>query len=100
MEPMRKRNVDKYAPFSADFAAAHVVHRLLIWSCFGREHPETIAALHGLARRIARRLGFANHLPVLAHIRAAIGVALARWGARMVHACLRDPGPRAPTMWR
>ena len=99
-ESMRKRRVEKYAPFSADFATAHVVYWPLIWSCFGREHPDTVAALHSLARRIARRIarrrGFADHLPVLTRIRAAIGVALARRGAgisSMRASATLGPGP-------
>ena len=51
--------------------------------------------LMAIARRAARRRGLADFRPLLARARAAIGVALARRTARMVHACLRRPG-----LWR
>ena len=46
-----------------------------------------------LCRRAARRQGLADHLPLLARVRAAVGIALARRNARTVHACLRQPAP-------
>ena len=98
-ESMRKRKHAKYAPFAQDLAAAGVVYRPLVWSCFGREHAETTTALVTIARRVARRQGLADHRPVLNRIRAAVGVALARRCARMVHSCLRRPG-RVQTLLR
>jgi hypothetical protein len=92
-ESMRKRKVSKYEPYRAELEDAHVVYRPLIWSCYGREHPDTSAVLHALCRRAARRQGLADHLPLLARVRAAVGIALARRSARMVHACLRQPAP-------
>jgi hypothetical protein len=92
-ETMRKRKEAKYAPFRTELVDAHVVYRPLIWSCYGREHPDTTAVLHALCRRAARRQGLADHLPLLARVRAAVGIALARRNARMVHACLRQPAP-------
>ena len=98
-ESMRKRKHAKYAPFAQDLAAAGVVYRPLVWSCFGREHAETTTALVTIARRVARRQGLADHRPVLNRIHAAVGVALARRCARMVHSCLRQPG-RVQTLLR
>ena len=69
----------------------------MIWSSFGREHEETTAILDRIARRAARRFGHATHTALLGRARAAIGVALARRAARMVHACLR-PGGRQHRM--
>ena len=88
---MLKRKKRAYAAFEAELDEARVVYKPLIWSCFGREHAETTAALTSLARRAARRQGLADHEPLLTKARAAIGVALARRCARMVHACLRRP---------
>ena len=90
-ESMRRRKQAKYAPYSDDLSVAGVVYRPLVWSCYGREHADTTATLTAMARRIARRRGLADHKPVLSRMRAAVGVALARRSARMVHACLRRP---------
>ena len=92
-ETMRKRKEVKHAPFRTELEDAHVVHRPFIWSRYGRGHPDTTAVLHALCRRAARRQGLADHLPFLARVRAAVGIALARRNARMVHACLRQPAP-------
>ena len=89
----RKRKEAKYAPFRTELVDAHVVHRPLSWSCYGREHPDTTAVLHALCRRAARRQGLADHLRLLARVWAVVGIALARHNARMVHACLRQPAP-------
>lgn len=91
-ESMRKRKHRTYAAFEAELDEARVMYKPLVWSCFGREHAETTAVLTTLARRAARRQGLSDHGPLLAKARAAIGVALARRCARMVHACLRRPG--------
>ena len=92
-ESMRRRKANRYAPHAHELAASRVVYRPLIWSCYGREHPDTSAALLAIARRAARRRGMADFERLLARARAAIGVALARRAARMVHACMRRPGP-------
>ena len=55
------------------------------------EHADTTPAITAIARRSARRQGLADHRRLLARFRAAVGVALARRSARMVHACLRRP---------
>ena len=69
----------------------HVIYRPLIWSCYGREHAHTTAAITAIARRVARRQGLADHRRLLARFRAAVEEALARRSARMVHACFRRP---------
>ena len=99
-ESMRSRKLAKYLEYQGELDAARVVYRPITWSCYGREHPDTTAVLLAVARRTARRQGLADPLPVLRRMRASIGVALARRAARMVHACLRDPGPREQTLFR
>ena len=92
-EAMCKRKRRAYAAYEDELDAARVMYKPLVWSCFGREHAETTAALTTLARRAARRQGLSDYGPLLARARAAIGVALARRCARMVHACLWRPAP-------
>jgi hypothetical protein len=92
LNSLRRRKLRTYAAFAADLEASRVDYRPLPWSCYGREHPDTTAVLVAIAQRAARRQGCADHKPLLARARAAIGVALARRGARMVMRCLRRPG--------
>ena len=86
-ETMRSSKVGRYAPFLAELQAAHIAYRPMVWSCFGREHSDTTSTMVSLARRAARRRGFADYRPLLARARAAIGVALARRLAQMALSC-------------
>ena len=86
-ETMRSSKVRRYAPYHAELQAAQVMYRPVVWSCFGREHSDTTSVMVGLARRAARRRGFAGYRPLLARARAAIGVALARRLALMALSC-------------
>ena len=90
-EPMRRRKLTKYGRFLQELLETNVVYRPLIWSRYGREHADTTAAITAIARRAARRQGLADHRRLLGRFRAAVGVALARCSARMVHACSRRP---------
>ena len=60
----------------------------LVWSAYGRAHPEAESVLHTLAVHAARRRGLRGHRLILRRSRVAIGVAIWRWAAAMVHACL------------
>jgi hypothetical protein len=82
-----------YAPYSAELAASGVAYLPLVWSAYGRPHPEASAALELLARRAARRRGLRCHRPLLRRTLAAVGVALWRRLAAMQAACLPPLGP-------
>ena len=92
MATLRRRKLRCYAAYDAELTQSGVDYRPLPWSCYGREHADTSSALVALARRAARRLGRASHLPLLAKVRAGVGVALARRAARMVIRCLERSG--------
>ena len=65
-----------------------VAYRPVVWSCFGRAHPETEVMLEAMAVQAARRRGLRDHRLLLRRVRAAVGVALVRRSVRMVAACL------------
>ena len=87
-ESMRVRRRAVCARYLGELEAEGVEYKPLVWSCWGREHPHTTAALTQLARRAVRRRGLPSHAPVLRQARAQIGAALARRAATMVPACL------------
>jgi hypothetical protein len=89
LHALRRRKLRTYAAYAAELEASLVDYRPLPWSCYGREHGDTSVVLVALARRAARRLGRADFRPLLAKVRAAVGVALARRAARMVLKCLQ-----------
>ena len=76
----------QYAPFLPDPGAEGLVYRPLVWSCYGREHPDTSAVLERLARRAARRGAPGSWRLVLRRLRAGVGAALARRAAAMLRA--------------
>ena len=87
-ESMRVRKRSVYARHLDALEAEGVEYRPVIWSCYGREHPDTTAVLTAMARMAARRRGCPSHKPLLRQARAQIGAALARRLANMFRACL------------
>ena len=87
-ESMRIRKRKVYARHLGALAAEAVEYRPLVWSCWGREHPDTTAALTRLARQAARRRGLACPAQLLRQVRAQVGAALARRAAAMLRACM------------
>ena len=61
----------------------------MVWSAFGREHPDTSAVFETLARAAARRRGWRCHRLLLRRTRCAIGVQLVCGAVRMTRAVLR-----------
>ena len=89
-ESMRLRKRDRYAQHIPALEAEGVVYAPIVWSCWGREHPDTTATLVALARQAARRRGLPTHKRLLRETRAAVGAALARRLAAMLHCCMPD----------
>ena len=87
-EATRVRKRATYARFLPALLAEGVEYRPLVWSCWGREHPDTTAALTQLARQAARRRGSSDFRPLLRRARARIGAAIARRAAGMLRACM------------
>jgi hypothetical protein len=73
LEDMRRRGL-RYLP--------------LIFSCYGRAHPNSSATLELIARQAARRVGIGDHTVLLRRARANIGIALWRRAYAMTKACL------------
>ena len=90
-DAMYRRKRADYAAHSAELAAQDIVYKPLVWSTFGRAHPETDTILRSLAVVAARRRGLPDHALLLRRARAAIGVQLMTRAVRMLWACI----PRA-----
>ena len=93
-ESMRKRKVRRYARRQGELEEQRITYRPLIWSAWGREHPDTSSVLVELAKVASRRRGLADYRPVLARARAGIGIAIARRAARMILSCQARLGKR------
>ena len=78
----------KYDAYHDELEEQGISYAPLVLSAFGRAHPEAESVLHTLAVRAARRRGLRDHRLILRRARVAIGVAIWRRAAAMVHACL------------
>ena len=88
---MRRRKMATYRAHLPCLARAGIWYMPMVWSAFGRAHPEAERALESMARAAAVRRGFQGHHLVLRRARANIGVKLARRAVWMVRACLVRP---------
>ena len=60
----------------------------MVFSCYGRCHPDSIEVLAFIARQVARQRGLSDHVGLLYRTRRNISVAIWRRAAKMIHVCL------------
>ena len=63
-------------------------YRPLVFSCYGRVHPEAISIFETLARTAARKHGVIDHKGLLARLYRNISVEIWRRAALMVYDCM------------
>ena len=88
VEAMRRAKMAEYAAELPELEEQGVYYRPLIFSAYGRPHPDATAIMTTIAKRAARRRGVADHGLILRRAQVKVGVQLARRAARMVLACL------------
>ena len=85
---MFRRKQGDYAAHTGELQEQDITYRPLVWSAWGRAHPETSAMLAAVAVQAARRRGLRDHRLLLRRSRGNVGVLLMRRAARMLHACV------------
>ena len=85
---MFQRKLGTYAEHAAGLRQRGIRYLPLVYSCYGRAHPEASAALEAIARRACRRHGLPGHHLLLRRANCNIAVQLWRRSAAMVRACL------------
>ena len=90
---MHSTKIKRYAPFLEELENQGVTYAPVIWSAWGRAHPETECILLTLAKAAARRRGLRDHRQLLRRTNAAVGVVLVRRAVRMCRSCLESPEP-------
>ena len=65
-----------------------ILYRPLVWSTWGRMHPEAQVILKAMSVQAARRHGLRDHRLVLRRTCAAVGVQLMRRAVGMLRACI------------
>ncbi len=86
-ESMRLRKLNDYGPHLDALERQNIVYHPTVWSAFGRPHAATTRVIRAMARRAARRRGFASAQLLQRRAEAAISVEIWRRAARMVFAC-------------
>ena len=84
---MRCRLGCSAAHFAA-LSAQDIRYVPLVFSSYGRMHPQAQAILETVARTAARKRGFGDHRLLLRRATGRIGVAIWRKAAAMVKSCL------------
>ena len=82
-------------PFASALEAGGVEYKPITFSCFGRPHPDAVALVRALGRRIARRRGTEAHIEER-RLAAHIGVEIWRRAARMLRQCMPNTAADAP----
>ena len=84
---MYARKVETYAPYAAILDQQNITYQPVVWSAYGRPHPQTTVVLRTLATRLARRRGCSDAEWRYKRLRAAVGVEIWRRAAKMVQSC-------------
>ncbi len=92
-ESMFQSKMGTYREHLDGLASRNVRYKPLIFSCFGRPHPESHDTLEGIAKQAARRHGVADHRPILKRALDHISVQIWSRAAAMVHACVPESTP-------
>ena len=92
---MWQKKRDRYQEHLDEMRQRGIVYVPMVVSCYGRLHPETAVVMERLALQAARRLGVADHRPLLRRSRAALGVAVCRRAVAMARACLPKLTPES-----
>ena len=74
----RQAKLDKYRRYLPELEAQGVQYRPIIWSSWGRPHPDSTASLKALAARAARRRGLTSGRDIHKQTAAKVGLAIQR----------------------
>ena len=83
---MFRRKRREYGPHLHDFEVGQGVgYRPMVWSVFGRAHPEAQVMLASMAAVATQCRRLCDHRLILRRVRCAIGVACWCWTSAMLH---------------
>ena len=83
-----QRKLHDYRQFLDELTSEGIRYVPMLFSCFGRAHPEAMRVVVSLAASVARRRGIADTSPIVRKCLAWIGVRVQRRAAAMVRACM------------
>ena len=86
-DSMHDTKLKRYKEFLDGRFGPDFIYCPLIFSCYGRVHPESMAILRNISQGAARRRGLLDFRGLFARLLRNIGVAIWRRAALMVHDC-------------
>ena len=95
---MWSRKREHYADYADDMRQQGLQYLPVVFSCYGRVHPDSRNVLERIAGQAARRLGVQDGQLLLRRARASIGVAIWRRAAAMARACLPKLSPQSAAL--
>ena len=76
-----------YGPHLATLLRQNISYSPVVWSAYGRPHPDTLAVLRSLSKSIARKRNIASAEVVFHRLHSSITLEIWRRSARQVRAC-------------
>ena len=76
-----------YGPHLATLLRQNISYSSVVWSAYGRPHPDTLAVLRSLSKSIARKRNIASAEVVFHRLHSSITLEIWRRSARQVRAC-------------
>ena len=86
-DSMHENKIKKYSDHLIGRAGVDFIYCPLVFSCYGRVHPECMSILRCIAQGAARRRGVLDFRGLLSRLHRNIGVAIWRRAAAMVQNC-------------
>ena len=79
--------LEHYGPHLATLLRQNISYSPIVWSAYGRPHPDTLAVLRSLSKSIARKRNIASAEVVFHRLHSSITLEIWRRTARQVRAC-------------
>ena len=79
--------LEHYGPHLATLLRQNISYSPIVWSAYGRPHPDTLAVLRSLSKSIARKHNVASAEVVFHRLHSSITLEIWRRSARQVRAC-------------
>ena len=79
--------LEHYGPHLAALLRQNISYTPIVWSAYGRPHPDTLTVLRSLSKSIARKRNIASAEVVFHRLHSSITLEIWRRSARQVRAC-------------
>ena len=79
----------KYRRYLATMQAQGIIYKPIVWTAWGRAHPDAVSTLRSLAMKAARRRGLVSAGQLLSATQLEIALELQARAARMLVLCHR-----------